>query len=585
LTAISEIVIPSTVTRIDDLCFANCKELQTVAIGKNSKLQHIGCDAFDGCHILALFLPSGVEFVDGTALHSFASFTLDEENPNYKWQDSILCDRWQLTLVLSQSSRNYAHIPRLIQTIGSYCFANHQQLTEVIFEPNNVLRCISQYAFTGTMLQQIVIPRTVQLVAEHSFENCISLTKLIFESNSELRRIESYAFSNCGIVEIELPRRIQVLDEYCFVNCANLRRLLFLMPSELEVIQLHAFFGTSLMNVSLPLPADKFPKVAFPEDCQLDSVINEGWGNIKNGIVDLDDYELVKDVVPSHISLYRSRTTSSYFVMKSARIPFAMKHKHNLEDLLIRENESFRVLHGHPCIVPFVGYSLPNERSKTMIVTEYMPNGSLEDVLESNPHPEWWTPTAKCIAIYGLVRGMKFVHFHQILHRDLNPRSLLFDSCYHLRINDFQTIRMNSSRSLLTQEIGTPRYTAPEICIDDEYRSSVDVFSFSCILYEILCDHPVFEPTFHRLALMKAVLRGDRNMIPTELPDWISELIEECWASVPIRRPSFALIDRRIREHNFEMCKDVDCKKVREFASEIDAMVAQSDCQGNPIDF
>ena len=67
----------------------------------------------------------------------------------------------------------------------------------------------------------------------------------------------------------------------------------------------------------------------------------------------------------------------------------------------------------HPSIIKFIGFSLSDffDENKPVIVTEYLPNGSLEDIikLERSPNPDPnWTPTRKLISIYGIAASMSF---------------------------------------------------------------------------------------------------------------------------------------------------------------------------------
>jgi serine/threonine protein kinase len=265
-------------------------------------------------------------------------------------------------------------------------------------------------------------------------------------------------------------------------------------------------------------------------------------------------------------------------------IPIAMQEKHTLESVFRREIKSMKAVWNHPCVVPFVGYSLPSENSRAMIMTDFMPNGSLRDVMNENPRPIWWTPTIKAISIYRIVRGMEFAHSKGIIHRDLNPNNLLFDSEYHLRINDFKSSRANSGQSTFTQRVGNPNYVAPEMYQDGTYDSAVDVFSFGLIMYEILCDKPAFANVRRASALMAQVLSEVRPEIPKELPQWVIKLIQRCWNTNPAYRPRFETIANVLIENNFQVCNDVEIGKVAECAEVIDSIVAQLDSQRNLCD-
>jgi hypothetical protein len=48
VTGLSEIVIPSSVEQLGEKCFCNCAQLQSVTSERESRLRHIGKDAFKG---------------------------------------------------------------------------------------------------------------------------------------------------------------------------------------------------------------------------------------------------------------------------------------------------------------------------------------------------------------------------------------------------------------------------------------------------------------------------------------------------------------------------------------------------------
>jgi serine/threonine protein kinase len=260
-----------------------------------------------------------------------------------------------------------------------------------------------------------------------------------------------------------------------------------------------------------------------------------------------------------------------------------MKPGHTLEELCRREVSCLKALQNHPCIVPFIGCSLADEVLEPKIVIDYMENGSLENVLAD--HPNWWTPTKKAIAIFGLVLGMEFAHSRGTIHRDLKPSNLLVDRMYHLRISDFDTGKSNYGRSLQTQQIGTPVYMAPEMYRNEDYDTTVDVFSFGLILYEIIFDQSVFSRLLTPLALMKMVLNNVRAEIPDGVDPWVSNLIQRCWNGAPANRPSFAIIAKLLMEKKCQLFPGVKWDEVRTFVTLVGTTIAHYDRDGNLCEY
>ncbi|GER42985.1 mitogen-activated protein kinase 1 [Striga asiatica] len=96
--------------------------------------------------------------------------------------------------------------------------------------------------------------------------------------------------------------------------------------------------------------------------------------------------------------------------------------------------------------------------------------------------------------IFQLLRGLKYLHSANILHRDLKPGNLLINSNCHLKICDFGLARTSRANGrLMTEYVVTRWYRAPELLLScDNYGTSIDVWSAGCILAEIMGRQPIF---------------------------------------------------------------------------------------------
>lgn len=129
--------------------------------------------------------------------------------------------------------------------------------------------------------------------------------------------------------------------------------------------------------------------------------------------------------------------------------------------------------------------------------------------------------------LYQILRGMKYVHSAQVIHRDLKPRNLLVNSNCDLKICDFGLARVRFSDKAwacpMTEYVCTRWYRAPEVlCSWTDYSEAIDVWSIGCILAELLTRQPLYpgHNTQHQLDLIIAVLgspEGEELMkIPNE---------------------------------------------------------------------
>ena len=146
----------------------------------------------------------------------------------------------------------------------------------------------------------------------------------------------------------------------------------------------------------------------------------------------------------------------------------------------------------HPNIIKIISYDADGSR-KWYIMPLY--SSSLKAVI-----PALYGEYGRQYAIISeILNGVEYLHSEGVLHRDLKPQNILYNSDSDIVINDFGLGRqVNSDSDRLTRigdAFGTARYTAPEQLVDamnaDE-RS--DIFSLGRIIEDIitgLSSHPI----------------------------------------------------------------------------------------------
>ncbi|KAH0897154.1 hypothetical protein HID58_046722 [Brassica napus] len=94
----------------------------------------------------------------------------------------------------------------------------------------------------------------------------------------------------------------------------------------------------------------------------------------------------------------------------------------------------------HPNLVKFIGYSLEDENS--LLIYEYMPNGSLENHLfERGSNVFSWSLRMKIVI--GAARGLCFLHDAKdhVIYRDFKASNILLDSGFNAKLSDFGLAR------------------------------------------------------------------------------------------------------------------------------------------------
>jgi Ras-related protein Rab-6A len=240
-------------------------------------------------------------------------------------------------------------------------------------------------------------------------------------------------------------------------------------------------------------------------------------------------------------------------------------------ELFVREVEMLIRL-THPCVVRIVGYSLPTSTSPGQIGTKFAVNGSLRcalDARRSGSCPSFLDATGVSIILTGLVIGMKFIHSHGVIHRDLKPGNIVIDEHGWPQIGDLGSSRLASLDITLTRDVGTPLYTAPEMYDECEYTSAIDVYSFSLIAYELLVGEYVFPPTISRLVLMKQSLGSHRPPLPELMHPRMKRILRLGWSSDASVRPSFETIFLDFESMNFDVTGQGNSSRLHDFVSHV----------------
>ncbi|CAD8157000.1 unnamed protein product [Paramecium pentaurelia] len=97
-----------------------------------------------------------------------------------------------------------------------------------------------------------------------------------------------------------------------------------------------------------------------------------------------------------------------------------------------------------------------------------------------------------CFLLYQLLRGLKYIHSANVVHRDLKPKNLLINGNCDLKICDFGLARALDPQIKLKPKVYSPYvqtrwYRAPELLLQwRDYNQSIDMWSVGCIFAEML---------------------------------------------------------------------------------------------------
>jgi serine/threonine protein kinase len=130
----------------------------------------------------------------------------------------------------------------------------------------------------------------------------------------------------------------------------------------------------------------------------------------------------------------------------------------------------------------------------------------------------------------------------RVVRREGERQSIAVRS--HREENTNDDIQLLHPDLLLTRDTGTLLWQAPEIFAMQKYGTSVDVYSYGIVLWEIWCrEDPFQDHCFQWISDLSRAVQGDiRPTLPTSAPSSYIQLMEDCWQTNPDARPTFTHI-------------------------------------------
>jgi len=134
-------------------------------------------------------------------------------------------------------------------------------------------------------------------------------------------------------------------------------------------------------------------------------------------------------------------------------------------------------------------YETPTE---LVLVLELASGGELQRLLDEE---EAIAESDVIRFMVQILRGVSFLHQHNIAHLDLKPQNLLLTSAYpncDVKLCDFGISRVITKGVEIRVIMGTPDYTAPEVLNYEPLSLSTDMWSIGVLTYVLLTGHSPF---------------------------------------------------------------------------------------------
>jgi serine/threonine protein kinase/formylglycine-generating enzyme required for sulfatase activity/dienelactone hydrolase len=185
-------------------------------------------------------------------------------------------------------------------------------------------------------------------------------------------------------------------------------------------------------------------------------------------------------------------------------------------------------------------------KGSAYLVLEFVPGQTLAERITKGPLK---LQEALTIALQ-IAEAMAAAHEHDVIHRDLKPGNIKITPDGRVKVLDFglakavggEAVNQQSTVTQPGRVMGTPAYMSPEQARGKPTDKRSDIWSFGCIMYQMLTGHIPFDGETATEILARIIEREpDWEALPAEVGPAIRDLISKCLQKDPERRyPSAA---------------------------------------------
>lgn len=253
-TSLKSIAVPKSVNTMNSSAFINCTNLARVDISDLSawcRITFRSANANPLYYGADLYL-NNTKLTDVTIPSDISKLT---NNVFYNCKSLVRVTIPNNVISIGGSAFRCSNITDIqiadsVTEISSYAFCSCSSLNSVTLSKE--LTIISDYLFKDCCnLKSITIPSKVTSIAEQAFSGCSSLNSVVIEGNG-IKSIGQSAFYKChSLVSFNIPVGVSTIDQYAFCECSNMQSVN--IPSTVKNIKEGAFKEcTSLKEIILP---------------------------------------------------------------------------------------------------------------------------------------------------------------------------------------------------------------------------------------------------------------------------------------------------------------------------------------------
>jgi serine/threonine-protein kinase len=311
--------------------------------------------------------------------------------------------------------------------------------------------------------------------------------------------------------------------------------------------------------------------------CPNDGTVIKGNQSLRNSL--LNRYEFLSEAGSGGAGVvYKAKQKSTGRLVAIKMVSLDQVNKASQARFQAEANACSRLVHDH--LIKLIDYGIA-ESGQPYIILEYVDGIDLSELLKKAGGIS--LRTALEIA-EQLVSGLQHAHAQDILHRDLKPGNIMITwNVGHpfVKIVDFSIAKLGEERPTPAAElmkyaedkayggsarsitpldpvreiVGTPAYMSPEQILGKELDQRSDLYSFGCVLYQMLVGSPPYQGKNPVQTVYKQLneeapalsVAAPGRSIPSGIEDIVAKLLKKD----PAQRYKTAgdLLDDLMREH------------------------------------
>jgi len=206
-TNLSSIILPENITEIAYELFYACSSLESIVIPDG--VTSIGVKAFNGCKKLqSVNLPESLTYIGDYAFYACNSIS------------------------------SPIHIPANVTTIGMYAFCGCSNVTSLTFSEG--VTYIGSCAFSGLGITSVVLPNSLTNAEAYMLSGCSNLISVTLSKNLTIIP-QGMLEANVKLSSVTIPEGVAQINESAFQNCSSLMAVE--LPSSITYVGPSSFSG------------------------------------------------------------------------------------------------------------------------------------------------------------------------------------------------------------------------------------------------------------------------------------------------------------------------------------------------------